>query len=465
MSTPSETASPPGSDSETVSQSDSEPATETGRETQASGRTLVIPSSVTALTPDYFRGASDVESILFEPPSQIRCFEPGTFRYCTALKSICIPPSVQVLCSRCFCDPQKEATVSDLVAISFEPDSRLHTIQNHAFYGCFSLASLCLPASVRHLTGASFWRCTVGQVTIDPGNRHFRITGSFISDFDNRLLVRYFGTERVIHIPDAIEAIDQCCFADCAWASTIAFGAMSKLRWIGNFAFYDCPDLTSISFPSSLTSIGLYCCADCRSLSMVTFCANSHLRILAGAAFDSCTELISIDLPSSLEVIERSAFANCVNLSTVAFAPDSKLVRIGPFAFERCSSLTSLFVPSSVEFVDCLAFDCDYSLSDLRFGTPCKVRELHHLPPRWTGLRDVPDCVEMLGLAPDLDRQCHCALMFGRESKLCHIDASPAPVPEVSSPPCRTFLQGSTPSLKRFRGTLEFGSFLSRRTH
>jgi hypothetical protein len=435
----------------------------TGPEAQSSGRIFIIPSSMTVLTPDYFAPFSHVELMAFQSHSRVCSLDRGTFRYCTALRSIRIPPSVEVLGGYCFVNPTDSSSVSPLEEISFEPGSRLKTIGGHAFDGCLSLTSICLPASVTQFAGASLWRCGVRHISIEPGNRHFRITDSFVWDIENRVLVRYLGTDTNIEIPDEIEGIDDSCFSDRESLSTVSFGTSSKLQWIGHWAFWHCCGMKSLSFPSSLTFLGESCFRGCSSLSMITFGVNSHLVKIHMAAFEHCTELISIDLPSSIEVIGHSAFASCAKLSTFTFPRDSKLTRIKRFTFADCSSLTSLTVPSSVGLVQCFAFETCDSLTDFRFETPCQVRELLDLPPRWTGIHDIPDCVEVFSFSPNLDEQCDSALIFGRDSKLCQVDVSPPVDPSNISGPCRTFLQVSTPSLKRFRSILEFGSFDSHR--
>jgi hypothetical protein len=427
-------------------------------EDRDSWKTFIIPSSVIALGAGYFNGFSHIECIAFAPPARIRRISQGTFQYCTALKTIRIPASVEVLDDSSFVNPEAVQPISPIEEILFDPESRLHTICNHAFSGCLSLTSICLPASVSDLTGASFMWSGLRHISIEPGNRHFRIAGSFLSDFESRLLVRYFGTELNVEIPDQFDAIGELCFGDCQSFSTISFGPNSKLQRIEAAAFLHCVALESVSLPSSLVHLGEMCFIECTSLSTVTFGPNSQLAVIDNRAFEECSALISIYLPPSVKTMGHCAFASCKQLSTFRLPLDSKLARIERSAFARCSSLASFFVPSSVEFVSDLVFPKCRSLSTFTFGTPCRVRELLDLPPRWTGIHDIPDCVEMLGLKPTLELGTHSALMFGRDSSLRQVCTSSIMDLLQSPRPYRTFLQVSTPSLARFRSMLEFGS-------
>ena len=75
---------------------------------------------------------------------------------------------------------------------------------------------------------------------------------------------------------------------------------------IGEFAFYCCDDLTSITIPNSVTTIGEF-------------------------AFEYCSGLISITIPNSVKSIGLGAFSNCSSLKSVTIP--SSLIKIGEDAF------------------------------------------------------------------------------------------------------------------------------------
>ncbi|MCI7334741.1 MAG: leucine-rich repeat domain-containing protein, partial [Oscillospiraceae bacterium] len=86
---------------------------------------------------------------------------------------------------------------------------------------------------------------------------------------------------------------------------------------IGEFAFYGCTGLTSITIPDSITSFG-------------------------GSAFYGCTGLTSITIPDSVTSIGYYAFYSCTGLTSITI-PDS-VTSIGYSAFSDCTGLTSVTI-------------------------------------------------------------------------------------------------------------------------
>ena len=92
---------------------------------------------------------------------------------------------------------------------------------------------------------------------------------------------------------------------------------------IGQFAFENCPDLTSISIPSGVTSIGDVAFAGCKKLDDVEFTAPSTVQTIGDQAFQTCILLTSISIPSSVTSIGDYAFSGCYLLAIVTFEDES----------------------------------------------------------------------------------------------------------------------------------------------
>ena len=70
---------------------------------------------------------------------------------------------------------------------------------------------------------------------------------------------------------------------------------------------------------------------------------------LGDYVFYDCSGLTSLTLPSSVTEIGRFAFRNCSGLTSLTIP--SSVTEIGGYAFWDCSGLTSLTIPSSVTWI------------------------------------------------------------------------------------------------------------------
>ena len=121
---------------------------------------------------------------------------------------------------------------------------------------------------------------------------------------------------------------------------------------IGNSAFSDCTNLTSITLPGSLTSIGDSAFSYCYFLTSITIPVS--LTVIGSSAFSNCNRLTSLTIPPSVTSIRNFTFFDCTALTSITL-PDS-LTAIGDGAFFYCSGLTSLTLPASLTSIGDGAF-------------------------------------------------------------------------------------------------------------
>lgn len=184
---------------------------------------------------------------------------------------------------------------------------------------------------------------------------------------------------------NVIDILPACC-KDCTNVIAVSFG--SKVKTIGNWAFYRNSSLLNAKFPSSLVSIGesaFYECSSMKSISFDTskrvsiglnafygcgienlnvntedtfgdsaFRANSNLKSakilgcksLPNDCFNGCANLESVDLPASLTTLKARCFNGCTALKTIDLKKTSSLTSIGDDCFNG-TQITQLKFSSS----------------------------------------------------------------------------------------------------------------------
>ena len=109
---------------------------------------------------------------------------------------------------------------------------------------------------------------------------------------------------------------------------------------LGDWAFYGCSGLTSLTIPSGVTSIGDKAFRGCSRLTSLTI--PSGVTSIGDWAFSGCSGLTSLTLPSSVTSIGNYAFYGCSGLTSLTIP--SGVTVIGEGAFRGCSGLTSIYV-------------------------------------------------------------------------------------------------------------------------
>ena len=108
---------------------------------------------------------------------------------------------------------------------------------------------------------------------------------------------------------------------------------------VGDLAFVDCTNVTSVTAPSSITNMGTCAFWGCTSLAHATI--GNGLISIGDFAFADCFSLPGITIPSSVTSIGFAAFDFCTSLTNVTIP--SSVASIGGDAFYGCASLTSVF--------------------------------------------------------------------------------------------------------------------------
>ena len=277
----------------------------------------------------------------------------GAFSNCAALTSITIPNGVT-------------------------------SIGNYAFSGCTSLTSFTIPDSVTSIGKFAFSGCT-GLVSITVPNGVTSIGSSAFSDCDNLGCTEYedafyFGNESNPYL--------------VLWkvktTSITSFTVHPQTKFIYDYAFRDCIELTSVEIPDGVIGVGQGAFYGCTGLTFAVI-PDSVTSIGAGV-FYSCTSLESLTIPfvgdragvtakdlhqypighifggsSNAGATMQSYYNNSTDyLVSGFFAIPSSLKSVtvtgGEIlygAFYGCGELTSVTIPGSVTGIGGFAFyDC-----------------------------------------------------------------------------------------------------------
>ena len=194
-----------------------------------------------------------------------------------------------------------------------------------------------------------------------------------------------------IKLPNTIRFIDQYAFWNCSQLknlelpnSLISIGERfisgsaimeikipSSVTQLASYAFCESSletiDLTDLS--SSITKLpeGVF-----RSCKLKSIIIPNSIATIGKSAFDGCDFLKSVVLPNSLTTIEAQAFYNCSSLEDINLP--NQISSIGNFAFWGCSSLKAINIPSSLSKIEDYVFHGCQSLVSIQF--PDKITEI-----------------------------------------------------------------------------------------
>lgn len=190
-----------------------------------------------------------------------------------------------------------------------------------------------------------------------------------------------------------VETIDEYAFSHdsfyfqgCIALTTVKFKPGSRLKTIGDGAFFGAPittielpetletigvkafggaQLTKIEIPAKVEKIGNSAFAYCDKLEKVEF-KGDKLKTIEGNTFHGCTKLTEVKWPTSLEEIGGAAFWDCPALEVLDFRDLKELKTIGGYLPTRTPNLKKVYLPANaVANFDRAAFaEQDSSLAD-----------------------------------------------------------------------------------------------------
>ena len=296
---------------------------------------ITIPNSVTRIGSFAFHNCSGLTSVIVESgntkyDSRNNCnaiIETASNTLVVGCKNTIIPNSVTSIGSSAFygCTGLTSITIPNSVT----------SIGSSAFYGCSGLTTVTIPNSVTSIGRGAFSDCS-GLTSVTIGNSVTSIGGGAFESCSALTSITLYSNEIVSTSYNSQNNFKNI-FGEQVKDCIIGDGVTS----IGNYFFYNCSGLTSITIPNSVTRIGNY-------------------------AFFKCSKLASINIPNGVTSIGGYAFCWCGNLSSITI-PNS-LTTIDQWVFANCSGLTSITIPNSVTSIEYRAFSGCEGLESIKFG-------------------------------------------------------------------------------------------------
>jgi len=397
--------------------------------------TITIPSSVETIGERAFYSCSQLSTVNFEANSQLTTIGDSAF-YSTAITTITIPSSVTTIGVSAF------SNCAALATVNFEANSQLTTIERLVFYNCDSLIEITIPSSVETIGERAFYGCdALTEIILNEKDGYvweiYNFSNSLVEEDANELeqsvLIIYAkgsyyfkqvpynplnftlsdgGTYYIVSgvkdntlsgvtIPaeyqgKPVKEIGEQAFYECSDLTTVAFESGSQITTIGASAFESCTSLSSITLPNTLTTVGDMAFAMCGSLTSISL-PGSVTSIGMGAfvgsgletisipngvtsiemgTFMYCANLTSVLIPSSVTIIGESAFEECAILGSVSIGANSNLQTIGNRAFYNCATLGSISIPNGVTSIGEMAFGTCSNLSTVTFGVNSRLTEI-----------------------------------------------------------------------------------------
>lgn len=263
-------------------------------------------------------------------------------------------------------------------------------IDYKAFRCCNQLTSIVIPASVTDVPAAAFHGCyNLRTIVVSDDNDKYDSRDSCNAVIETATNTLIATCENTV-VPKSVSALGDCAFFGCKSLTSLTIdGQYTK---IGRWVFLDCENIEYLNWYSSLplssvtkllssslkevvlgdsvNCIGDEAFKDCKNLSSITI--PSTVKTIAYGAFAGCDGLTSITIPDGVEYIGNQAFKDCKNLLSVTIP--STVISIGREAFAGCEGLKTITIPYSIESIDNQAFrGCD-SIETLYWNSNCNLQ-------------------------------------------------------------------------------------------
>lgn len=328
---------------------------------------VVIKDGVTEIGNQTFQGCTGLTNVTI--PDSVQKIGAWAFYLCGGLKNVDIPANVEIGNSSFRQSGLEQVTVSggSVGQYAFHRnvslkkiDINCETIGDEAFSGCDSLTDITLRNSVKTLGDKVFYTCKnlenveIPSTVTDIGEKTFyscpKLKEAVIRAGTVKKDTLYNCPALTTLIISDNATLDASFTARNAYASGTLETVKIGKGEIGDSAFSNCTNLTTVELGDGVTKIGTNAFIRCTQISSITI--GSRVSSIGKNAFNGCTALTNANIGSG--TIGANAFQDCSRLASVTLGDG--VTSIGKNAFFRCTALTSMNIGSSVKTIESYAF-------------------------------------------------------------------------------------------------------------
>lgn len=328
---------------------------------------VVIEDGVTEIGKDVFQGCVGLTKVTI--PDSVKKIGTWSFYMCKGLKNVDIPANMEIGDSSFRQSGLEQVTVSggsvgnyafhrseDLKKITVNCE----TIGEEAFSGCDSLTDITLGENVKTLGDKAFYTCDalerveIPSTVTDIGEKTFYSCPALKEAIIRAGTVKAGTFYNCRALTTLVISDNAMLDASFTVVNTYAKETLETVKIgkgeIGNSAFSNCTNLTTVELGDGVTSIGKSAFLKCTQLPSITI--GSGVTSIGTSAFNGCTALTKAEIKSG--AIGDNAFQDCKSLTDVTLGDG--VTSIGRNAFLRCTVLTAIKIGSSVRTIESFAF-------------------------------------------------------------------------------------------------------------